>query len=388
MTIRKKLEVGIGIPLVIFLVFSVIFYLQVRWIGGHIKQLTELEAPKCKAALSMKSELIGMGFALVGYLNNPDMAEVEWIEKYKKVFRENQSIYCQLSEDRRDELSTVAIDKNVAVLWKMIEELINLHNHQRQRLEMLQERLEEVDKISAEGLKSCSETPARQTFDELRPFMEMRIWSDDVEKDIHCYLKMHRKKCRDKIYRDQENFGRLLKGYEGPGSVSSKDRWLGQICGIQTEVASLVDDIITLEDRKQSRLNDFLGKKEALSTILEAEIEKAHGNFEQVSRKSYGAVAISTAVTLALVFAGLISAFVSQAYMNYTVMQPITVLRDVAAKISGGQYNIRMRIESDDELGQIANSISRMAEELKGISVQPDSSGEGTAEREKAGVST
>jgi HAMP domain-containing protein len=388
MTVRKKLEIGIGIPLVIFLVFSVIFYLQVRSIGGYINQVTEVEAPKCRAASSMKAELIGMGLGLVAYLNNPDMSEVKWMEKYKKEFRENQSIYCQLTQGRQDEMSAVAIDKNIAILWKMIEELINLQNHQRQILSKFHEKVEEVDEISAGGLTSCSESPEHRTFDGLRPFMEMRVWADDVDEDIHCYLRKHQKKCRDKIYRDQEAFGRLLEGYKVPGSVSSKGLWLGQVCGVQEEIASLVDDIITLEDRKESRLNDFLGKKEGLSTILEAGIEKAHGNFEEVSRKSYRAVAISTTVTLSLVFAGLISAFVSQAFMRYMIKQPITVLRDAAAKISRGQYDTRIEIESDDELGQIARSISKMAEELKGTSVQPDSSGEETAEREKAAVSS
>ncbi len=388
MTVRKKLEIGIGIPLVIFLIFSVIFYLQVRWIGRYIEQVTEVEAPKCRAALNMKSELTGMGFGLVGYLNNPYTEEAEWIENYKKGFRENQSIYCQLADDRQNEMSAVTIDKNIALLWKITEELMNLQNHQGQRLAMLQDRLEEVDKISIDGLKSCSGSPERHTFDELRPFMEMRIWADDVEEDIHCYLKKHQKKCRDKIYQDQEDFGRLLEGYKVPGSVSSKALWLGQVCGIQTAVASLVDDIITLEDRKESRLNEFMGKKEKLSTILDAEIEKAHGNFEEASQKSYRAVAVCTAVTLVLVFVGLISAFVSQAFMNYLVMQPVTELRDAAARISGGQYDTMIKIESDDELGQIARSISRMAEELKGTSIPSGSSSGETAECEKAGVSS
>jgi HAMP domain-containing protein len=218
--------------------------------------------------------------------------------------------------------------------------------------------------------------------------MEMRIWADDVEEDIHCYLEKHQKKCKDKIYRDQENFGRLLKGYKEPGSLSSKRLWLEQVCGIQAEIASLVDDTIALEDRKESRLNEFVGKRDKLSTILDSEIEKAHGNFEEVSRKSYRAVAVSTAVTLVLVVAGLISAFVSRAFMKYMVMQPIKELRDAVVKISRGQYDTRIKIESDDELGQIARSISTIVEDLKGASVQPDSSGGQTAKREKAAVSS
>jgi HAMP domain-containing protein/CHASE3 domain sensor protein len=388
MTVRKRLEIGIGIPLIIFLVFSVIFYLQVRYIGRYIKQVAEVEAPKCRAALSMKSELIGMGFALVGYLNNPDKVEAEWIESYKKDFRKNQVVYCQLTEDRQDELSAATIDKNIAFLWKIAEELVNLQDHQRQRLSMFAEKVEEADKISEDGLKNFSESSDKHTFNGLRPFMEIRIWADDIEEDIHCYLKDHKKNCRDKIYQNQEDFGRLLKGYKGADGVSSKDQWLGQICSIQEEIAGLVDDIITLEDRKESRLNDFLGKKEGLSAILDAEIEKAHRNFEEVSQKSYMAVTISTAVVLLLVFAGLISAFVSQAFMNYMVIQPITELQDAAAKISRGQYDTRIEVESGDELGQIAHSISSMAEELKGTSVPSDLSSEGTAEREKAGISS
>jgi HAMP domain-containing protein len=388
MTVEKRLKAGTGIPLVIFLIFSVIFYLQVCWIGRCINQVTEVEVPRCRAASSMEIKLVGIGFELLGYLQDPNPEGIDWIGKYKKDFRENQSIYCRLTETEEGKLSAVAIDKDIAMLWKVIEELINLQKYQTQRLSLLHEKLEEVDKVSSEGFRDCTESEERCTFDELKPFMEMRIWSDDIEKDISYYLTTHQKGYEERIYKSQRDFGRFLDGYKKSSGVLPQEAWLEQLCKIHADIGGLIGDVVALEEKKEARKGDFVETRERLRSILGTDVEQAHANFETASRKSYKAVAISTAVTLVLVLVGLAVALVSQGYIAYSVALPIAELRDAAAKISQGQYDTRIEIESDDEIRQLAESINKMAQEFRESGASLSTSGEETAECEKAGMSS
>jgi HAMP domain-containing protein len=383
MTVKKKLKAGTIIPLVIFLIFSVVFYLQVRWIGRCIKQVTEVEAPRCKAATSMDVKLVGIGFELLGYLQAPNPEGIDWIGKYKKDFRENQSIFCRLTETEEGRLSAVAIDKESAMLWKVIEELINLQNYQTQRSALLREKFEEVDGISNKQFKVYTESEGQRTFDELKPVMEMRIWSDDIEEDISRYLATHQGGYKEKIYKGQRDFGRLLEEYKELSNISPQGAWLGQLCNIHADVGGLIEDIIALEERKESRLGDFVETRERLRSTLGTDVEQSHANFEKASRKSYKAVAISAVVTLVLVFVGLAAALISHAYIAYSVALPITELRDAVFKISRGQYNTEIKVESDDEISQLAESINRMTEDLKRL----ESLSKQASEREEAGVS-
>ncbi len=302
MTFKKKLEIGTGIPLFIFLILSVIFYLQVRWIGGSIGRVTEVEAPRCRALLNMDVELVRIGSEMMGYLLDPNPEVIERIEKYKKGFRQYQSVYCRLTEAEQGSASVVEIDRNSAKLWKVTEELTNLREYQGQRLALLRENLEEVDRISDAGFKSCTESEDMPTFDELKPFMEMRIWTDNVEEAINCYLIDHRQECKNRIFNSQENFGLLLEGYKEQNDVSPQGAWLEQLCNLHADNGRLVGDVVALEQRQEVRLQDFMKIRDELRSTLGVDIEQSHANFEGASQKSQRSVAISTAVTLILVF--------------------------------------------------------------------------------------
>lgn len=386
MTFDSKIKMSTGVPLLVFLLFSVIFYFQVRWMGKSIKQVTEVEAPKCRAATEMETELVGMSFGLFGYLNNPDMEGAEWIEKYRKGFREYQILYCELAENKRGELWAVAIDKNSAALRKIAEEVVNLNNLQMRRLTLLRENLEETDEISDKGFNTCVDSEQLRTFNDLRPFMVMRIWEDDIEEGINCYVMTQDPECEKKLYKCQENFGRFLKTYNKSGDVLSETTWLAQLNGLYADIDRQIRDIIALDKEKQVRIEEFKGKRDRLRTILTSEVEQSHANFEEASSKSHSAVAVSTTVTMFLVFFGIIAAFVTHQYMNFTVSQPVTKLLDAAEKISQGQYDTKVEVVSDGELGQLAESIKKMAEKLKNTSASSNVLNEQIPETEKAGA--
>ncbi len=387
MTLKERLRLGTGIPVVIFLVFAVVFYLQFRWIGQSITQLTDVEAPKDEAASRMEINLIGTGFEIMGYLQDHDPVRIERIQAYKNNFREHQSIYCRLATAAKAELSANLIDRNIALLGKIIEELINLEDYQVQRLALLRENFDKMDEILMEGFKVHSESEEQGDYKKLRIVMEMRSKADEIRRNLSSYLANYQEQYENRIFEAQKELGILANAYKDMHILSKHGKWFERFDDIYAENLVIIKEIVTLDKNKRARLGEFVKAREKLRLILGSNLKTTHANYQDAQMSSYGAVSTSAIVTLILILIGLVAVLIFQAYIAYSVTPSITELRDAAVRISQGQYDTKIEIRSDDEFGQLAESINKMAQGLKGASVSPDALCEETAEREKAGVS-
>ncbi|MFA5424151.1 MAG: HAMP domain-containing protein [Phycisphaerae bacterium] len=386
MTFKKHLETGIGIPLLAFLLFSTVFYLQVRWIGNSIGQVTEIEAPRCEAITNMKVELNGISFGLVGYLNDPKGEGVSWIEEYKKEFRGHLMRYCSLSQVKKDESATVEIDRSSSLLCRMAEEVVNLNNLKLERLKLLRESLEEADAITSEQYNKNLASSETQDLGVMGPIIEAKFLEDELQEAINCYEVNRSEKCVKKLYKSQEKFGKFLNEYLK--TEESKDHvWLLRLSELHIDCDGLIRDIIALDEKKQVRLEEFRKKKDRLRWVLASQIEQTKASFEGAAEKSRYAVTTSTMVMLFLIFFAVVVAFVSQQYVSFMIIQPMGKLLSAANKIGRGYYDTRVDIESDDELGELAAAMNKIAQQMRQAEESQNSSGGKSHQKNKTPLS-
>jgi HAMP domain-containing protein len=385
MTLSKKLKIGAGIPVIMFLVLAIVFYLQFRWMGRCFTQLTEVEVPKNEAASRMEINLIGAGFELMGYLQDHDPVRIQRIQAYKNNFKEHQSIYCRLATATKTELSADLIDRNIAFLGKIIEELINLEDYQTQRLALLSENFDKIDGILMEGFKAHGESKEQADYKKLGTVMEMRSRAGEIRVNLDSYLTNYQEQYEKGIFEAQKELGMLADVYK---DFEKHVNWFERFNAAYVENMNIIKDIMTLSRNKRDRLEKFIKEREKLRMILGDNLRETQANYVDSRLSSYRAVRTSAIVTLLLVLIGLVVTIIFQAYVAYSVILPITEIGNAAVKISRGKYDTKIDIRSDDELGQIANSISKMAEELKGTPVSSDLTGREAAEPEKAAVSS
>jgi two-component system sensor histidine kinase EvgS len=86
-------------------------------------------------------------------------------------------------------------------------------------------------------------------------------------------------------------------------------------------------------------------------------------------------------VMMAGVLAGILIAIAGAFIMSRALMTPIRHLIDATQKLAGGQLSYRAEITSEDEIGQLANALNRMAEDLQNITVSRDTLSDEIRER-------
>jgi len=98
LTIGRKLQLGMGILLLLFVLVGLISYNRAGYVSEKIKAITEVQWPISHASLEMEINLIGTGFAVLGYLHNRDFKHLPRIEKGQMGFEASQKKYHELVE--------------------------------------------------------------------------------------------------------------------------------------------------------------------------------------------------------------------------------------------------------------------------------------------------
>jgi methyl-accepting chemotaxis protein len=81
--------------------------------------------------------------------------------------------------------------------------------------------------------------------------------------------------------------------------------------------------------------------------------------------EAYDSVINMLRITAGILLLGLVLAIVTGFYLSKRITRPILLLRDAAIKIGEGELDTQIAIDSKDEVGELASSFNRMAQDLR-----------------------
>ena len=124
-TIRKKLGIVVFSLLLLMVLVAAGSYLQLRLIEGKLAKIVDEEDPQSAAAYELEINLIGTGFAVLGYLHDHDPQHLDRIREDAAKFRSYLEDYGRMAETEAEFSfhSTVGrgYDRFVSLAWEMVE---------------------------------------------------------------------------------------------------------------------------------------------------------------------------------------------------------------------------------------------------------------------------
>jgi len=133
----------------------------------------------------------------------------------------------------------------------------------------------------------------------------------------------------------------------------------------------LVNKTVALQEEEGSEAARSFFENETESVLLET--QKIAKDLEENTRERVitetgqirNAVKNSTVFSIILSFIGLLAVITVRWFINSSISNPITELKDAAAEIGKGQLETKIEIKSHDEIGALAQSFNDMARKLK-----------------------
>jgi len=143
--------------------------------------------------------------------------------------------------------------------------------------------------------------------------------------------------------------------------------------GIATTIETAFHDTI-LQIRQIVMISNHLREQTAELMNVRAQIDKVldqdfevftSTDLERAKEAGHKMVGTTVAITLILVFTGFLDVSVFSAAISRSITRPLAKLKDAVAEIGKGDFDTKIEIESNDEIGQLATTFKQMAKQRK-----------------------
>ncbi|MBU2590431.1 MAG: ATP-binding protein [Nitrospinota bacterium] len=366
MTIKKKLILGTAALLTLFAVFGLFSIFQTMSINKKIKLITEAEEPSSAAAYEMEINLIGTGFAVLGYLHDRDPKHLERIKDNKKDFEHFQKIFRKFAETEKETGLAIKVEQGYAEFIALAEELIKIEDEETSKINAFAKKLDKIDDILDDHIQISIKPADPQADDKRRTSSEMEINAYEIAKGLANYWRTHSRAIEERIHKDALEFREDLEEYKNLKLSSEEQQWVAQLGALFEESIRLVKDVLTLDKTKEETLARFERMREELDDILDdeiqaitsADISQAKNSAHNAARKINIVLAIAMLITIAI---GVTSADV----IIESITGSVNTLVEATDEIARGNFSFKADVSSNDEIGILANSFNHMSEELQ-----------------------
>ena len=368
-TIGKKLGFGIGSILVLFLVMGIVAYTQTNLIGKKIDKITKVEEPTNATAYEMEINLLGTGFSVLSYLHERDATQLESIEQDNRDFEKFRREYDSLIESSEEKSLGVRLDEGYEEFQTSADDLVRIEDQQSEKMDALLKNLDDMDTLVNQVQSSVSPSDA-QSYAKLEAALEMEVNTNGIVKGLGNYLRTHDSQYEELVYRDEQDFYQYYEQYSRLTLSAEEQEWATQLFGLFENSVELSKIIIDLDRSKEAALENIVRVRGQLDLALEDGIRALTQQDLQSAEADAGTTVDRIAVaTGALLILGLIFGVAISVITTRSITRPMMKLVGATRAVARGDLFARVKIDSNDELGDLGASFNRMTEDLQQTTV-------------------
>ncbi len=221
MTIGKKLGIGFGIVLLIFAISGIVTVSQLRGIEKNLYKIVNVENPTSDAAYEMEINLIGIGFGVLGYLEDRDPVHLQRIKGDIEDFEEFKGRYLELAWADERKLG-IALGEQYEDYIKLAHKIIAIEDSQDKKVVTLFKNYDDMDDLLDDKIQVSIKPGETQAYKKMQAAMELEINIDEIAAGLGEYLRTHQAQYEEGISKDETDFRDFLKVYEGLSLTSEE----------------------------------------------------------------------------------------------------------------------------------------------------------------------
>ena len=363
--IRARVSLVVGLLLFLLFVTSAGSYLLTNRIEDGVAHVARVDELRWGAAAEMQLRLPETARTVLAYAVDREASDIARIRKAQAEFDRSAAAFTgQAVTDEERVLGQQVVD-SFRQLKELGAEIVAVADREHAELEAVRATIRAMDEaVAAKTRRPADRSDAAATAGiEALLGMSANIAASGAALESGLVSRIG-PGIRDKARTAAAAFGRYAARYRETAISSEEQAWLAKLSGDFAVATRASSGVMDVNERKRQLLERFDIERDRIEGLLASQIAPLIGAARE--RGSRGlALSISTAhlFLLMMVGFGMLVGGGAALLLAKRIVRPILDVAAGAEAIGSGKLDHRVAIESDDEIGQLADSINRMAED-------------------------
>jgi PAS domain S-box-containing protein len=366
MTIARKLWLGFGALILIFLLAGLIIGTSVRALDDLLEEIVEVEEPVDAASYEMEINTVELGRDVRSYLFDDDPKYREWFENDRGEFEEAHSLYEELADSARERELGGQLDSLHEEYVALGKTLMDEKDQQDTTLALIEDNFLRLEKAADTDVRW--QEPNRSEKALLWAKLEANV--AEVEGYRQSYLQAPEERYLDLFDGEVSEVRADLARFNELGPTAAEQARISELEELFDQNVALSEEAIAASDSMREDLNRFSGLQTEMDNLLDEEVQagshqrlvKARAIREEEISDVYGTILATLAVGLLV---GALAAYL----ISRGIIGSVRKLREGAEKIGRGELDHRIGLNTSDELGTLATTFNDMLDRRREANV-------------------
>ena len=366
LNIAKKLSLGMGFLLSLFLISVVLSYLQTHLITREIREITEIETPISETAREMEIHILNIATAVLRYHLDGNPVYKKLAQEYMASFDTGLAVYKTLGTTQQHQQTELEINRLFARYTDMTFSLFNLHDSAQSTVTNLLEVSKEMIGMTENNMESLLTTGDPQYDVKAQQIKKIQNDLNLINRNLASYTSTHQPAWLDQAEAGMVALSRSLTQYQDlPLSFEEQDAAL-ELGKFHSLSQTLFSEFVAIDNQNELDINELLRLRDQLMAFLEQEIMNQVTLETTASKQSIlQSIEKNTLVMTVLLVLGLVCGVLTGILLTRNITLPIKRLVRATDDLKYWRTYKPIAIESSDEFQALANSFNEMAVELQ-----------------------
>ncbi len=362
-SIANRVWLVMGLLLFLFFVTSSVSHLLTKRIKEDVKHLVLVEDTRQDAVTKMETRLAELARSVFAYAHERSESSREAIGQWQGEFDRAILVYTRLAKTDEERGLSNEISAFFDVFKTLSEEVVALTDEQHDELAPLRSKMEALDTLINERIQQTRSQDETGRMSKIEAVLGMESTISQHIIYLEAYAASRRSEDREKARVSQAAFEWFVSQF-GTADLDDEDRaWLDQLTADFTALSSAGRRIMSVIDRKRTVLNNFEVQRTRIEGLLDNRLFPAVRTARsRVQRDVSFSISFAIWFLLSMTLFGVVVGAGASIALTRGLVQPILSLTEGAEAIGEGRFDYRIDIRSDDELGRLAASFNRMAQ--------------------------
>ena len=394
MTIARKLWLGFGILVLLFLLTALAVGSSIGSVRAALDEIVAVEEPTAAAAYEMEINAVELGRDVLSYLETNDPRARALAENDRKDFEDFKARYDELVDTPQGVEQGERILTTYEEYAALGERLMDEKDDVDALLATIDGEFETMDDILTEELEN------RPDVDKLRLLAEVDYGISRTDNSLTAYLLDPEERYKEEFFVQVDEVRDGLARYRDEDLTAEEGARIQELERLFEETASTAEEGFILRASILRDTIELASLQQNLDEVLDAEVQPwTRDQLKEAEDKAASEISGINRSLLGLVILGLVVGAGSATLIARGILRSVRVLKEGAGRIGGGDLGYRIPPGSRDELAEVGVAFNSMAErrqeeerELERLSSQNklilDSAGEGIFGLDREGRAT